>query len=192
MNGDLLNAVISWPTLLIVLVVYGFAPRLVLRLIVLAFQRDDPRRPELLAELDAVPRWERPLWVAEQLEVALIEGLGQRVLLAATGRIIRRWHLGDGVIRNREHPDTFDIPEDDEKALIQSGMFVKLMFEMKDGWCERMWVQVTRIDRRRMVGELRNQPIGIPRLTSGAEVRFTRDHVIDIDVPEEFLETLEE
>ena len=49
-----------------------------MRLIVLAYHRDDPRRREALAELRAVPRWERPLWVCEQLEVAIFEGLHER------------------------------------------------------------------------------------------------------------------
>jgi len=66
---------LSWASLLMAMLVFGFAPGLVLRIIVLAFERDDPRRRELLAELYAVPRLERPLWVAEQLEVALSEGV---------------------------------------------------------------------------------------------------------------------
>lgn len=70
--------VVSWPMLLLALVVFGFAPGLVLRLIVLAFPRDDPRREELLGELHAVPRFERPFWVADQLEVALFEGVHGR------------------------------------------------------------------------------------------------------------------
>jgi hypothetical protein len=35
---------------------------------------------ELVAELHAVPRLERPFWVLEQLDVALFEGLWSRVL----------------------------------------------------------------------------------------------------------------
>lgn len=77
--AELLEAVVSWPSLLLVLIVFGFAPGFCLRLIVLAYPRDDPRRKELIAELYAVPRIQRPVWVAEQLEVALFEGLGQRV-----------------------------------------------------------------------------------------------------------------
>jgi hypothetical protein len=102
--------VLSWPTLGLALLIWGFAPGALLRLIVLAFHRDDPRRRELLAELYAVPRVERPFWVAEQLEVALVEGLGERLVWAATGRIIHRWHLASGVRRNREHPRTVYIP----------------------------------------------------------------------------------
>src|SRR5215831_11420635 len=62
----------------IALFVFGFAPSTVLRLAVLLFPRDDPRRRELRGELYAVPRVERPFWVIEQLEVALFEGLRSR------------------------------------------------------------------------------------------------------------------
>ena len=87
--AELIDAVVSWPSLLLVLVVFGFAPGFCLRLIVLAYPRGDPRRAELIAELYAVPRIQRPLWVAEQLEVALFEGLAHRastVLRRLTGR----------------------------------------------------------------------------------------------------------
>jgi DNA-binding transcriptional regulator YiaG len=77
---SLITQVIAWPTLLASLLVFGFAPGAVLRMIVLAFRRDDPRRTELLAELPHVPRIERPFWVSEQLEVALFEGLAGRVI----------------------------------------------------------------------------------------------------------------
>ena len=89
MVTELLEAVAYWPNLALVIVVFGFAPGFVLRLIVLAYPRSDPRRDELIAELYAVPRIQRPLWVAQQLEVALFEGLGHRVSAAIrrlTGR----------------------------------------------------------------------------------------------------------
>jgi hypothetical protein len=121
MVGEFLSAATSWKTFLIILLVFGFAPGALLRLIVLAFRRDDLRRSELLAELHAVPRLERPFWVFEQLEVALSEGIWPRIL-AATGRIITvhykkrhrraaeqdlrpRWSLepGDRILRSELH-----------------------------------------------------------------------------------------
>jgi len=75
---ELLEAIKVWPSLLVVVVVFGLAPGLCLRLIVLGYPPADPRRSELIAELYAVPRIQRPLWVAEQLEVTLFEGLGHR------------------------------------------------------------------------------------------------------------------
>ena len=74
-----METVISTEGLLVPIVVFGLAPGLLLRLIVLAFSKDDPRREELRAGLDGVPRLERPFWVLEQIEVAIAEGLGARM-----------------------------------------------------------------------------------------------------------------
>ena len=180
MIAQTIDAIVSWPTLGIAIAVFGFAPGAVLRLIVLAFHRDDPRRQEMLAEVHAVPRLERPFWVAEQLEVAISEGIWGRLVWAATGRIIHRWHLGSGVESNRRAPKTFYIPPDDEKDLLKPGDTVKLMFQMKDGWGERMWVKITAIKKGQFVGSLNNQPIAIPRLDFEARVTFRREHIIDI------------
>lgn len=87
---ELLKAVMGWPSLVLAVVAFGFAPGFCLRLIVLAYPRTDPRRAELLAEPHAVTRIQRPLWVAEQLEVALFEGLGHR--LAEVGRQLTDRH----------------------------------------------------------------------------------------------------
>lgn len=96
---ELLNVVASWRSLLLVAVVFGFAPGFFLRLIVLAYPRDDPRRKELIAELYTVPRPWRPLWVAEQLETALFEGLIHR-----RGRSALSWLRQRGVIKHRAGP----------------------------------------------------------------------------------------
>jgi hypothetical protein len=178
--SDLIFHVLSWPTLGIALLVFGFAPGAFLRIILLAFPRDDPRRRELHGELYAVPRVERPFWVVEQFEVALVEGLGQRLVWAATGRIIYRWHLGSGVQRNRDHPNTFPIPDEEDRMTVQPGMHVKLMFEMKDGGGDRMWVEIISVKRRKLVGRLINQPLMIPRLMPGDQVTFKPEHIIDI------------
>jgi hypothetical protein len=179
-----LIALKAWPAFLLALLVFGFAPGAVLRLVVRAFQPDDPRRSELLAELHAVPRLERPFWVLEQLEVALFEGIWGRVVWAATGRVIHRWRLGSGVERNLAHPETFEIPSQEDKLNIAPGAVVKLMFEMKDGWGERMWVTVSGVRKRHLTGTLMNCPLGIPRLAPGDAIKFKADHVIDVDWPE--------
>ena len=176
----MLNAVLSWPTFVAALIVFGFAPGAVLRVIVLAFPRDDPRRKELLAEVYAVPRAERPFWVVQQLEVAIFEGLRDRLVWAATGRIVYRWHLASGVERNRLYPESFYIPSHADKGMVGAGDTVQVCFEMNDGWGERMWVEVTAINRRHIVGTLANQPIGIPRLLSGDKIKFRAEHIIDI------------
>jgi uncharacterized protein YegJ (DUF2314 family) len=186
MVGEILNAIVSWKALLVALLVFGFAPGAALRVIVLAFHRDDPRRKEMLGELHRVSRWERPFWVVEQLEVALFEGVWERLLWAGAGRIYDRWHLESGIKRNREHPQSFWIPDEEEKQAIEPGVFVKLMFDTTDlwgrrNWGERMWVEVVAIKKRHIVGVLRNQPLGIPRLDPGDQLKFKRDHIIDIE-----------
>jgi hypothetical protein len=186
MVTELLEFIVNWRTGLVVLLVFGFAPGALLRLIVLAFRRDDPRRSEMLAELHRVPRLERPLWVVEQMEVALFEGIWGRVVWVATGRIIYRWYLDSGVKRNRKHPESYWIPDEHEKQAIAPGVVVKLMFQIDDLrgrhlWGEGMWVKVLAVEKRRIVGRLLNEPLAIPRLAVGDPVKFKRDHIIDID-----------
>ncbi|MEU8636801.1 hypothetical protein AB0C38_31910 [Amycolatopsis sp. NPDC048633] len=71
--------IFSWWDLALGLLVFGFAPGLVLRVVVLIYPKDDPRRRELLAELYAVKRLEQPFFVAQQLETVLFEGVPHRV-----------------------------------------------------------------------------------------------------------------
>lgn len=179
MVAEALEAVLSLRTLVLALLVFSVAPGLVLRLLTLAYHRDDPRRAEMRAELHVVPRLERPFWVAEQLETVVFDALPSRVEWALTGRLIHRWKLGSGVESNRQHPDTFEIPTEDQKADVLPGDLVKLMFVMKD-WGERMWVEVDKVDGDRFAGQLSNQPIGIPRLYADDRVRFRSEHIIDI------------
>lgn len=80
--SEILAGLTSWQALVIGLLVFGLAPGILLRAIVLLYRSDDPARREVLAELRAVPRWERPFWVAEQLEAALFEGFVARVRIA--------------------------------------------------------------------------------------------------------------
>jgi hypothetical protein len=86
----LIAQLLTWPTLGVALLVFGLAPGVALRLIVLFYPRGNPRRKELLAELYAVPRIERPFWVAEQLEVAIFEGLRARFRIWLDKRVSRQ------------------------------------------------------------------------------------------------------
>jgi hypothetical protein len=185
MVGEFLNAIVSWETFLVSLLAFGFAPGAVLRLIVLAFHRDDPRRREMLAELYRVPRLERPYWVMQQLEVALFEGVWERLRWAGAGRLYDWWFLDSGVKRNRESSETFEIPDEEDKQAVEPGVWVKLIFGTSDfwgryRWGERMWVEVVAVKKRYIVGVLRNDPVAIPRLDYGEVVAFKRDHIVDI------------
>jgi hypothetical protein len=86
---ELLAELIRMQSILALLLIFGFLPGLVLRLVVLLYPKGHPRRGELIGELYARPRWERPWFVAEQLEVALSEGLPTRVRPIARA-LIRR------------------------------------------------------------------------------------------------------
>lgn len=60
------------------LLVFGLLPGMVTRLLAHLYPEGDPRRAEMIGELYAVPRWNRPMWVCEQIETAAFEGFGAR------------------------------------------------------------------------------------------------------------------
>jgi tetratricopeptide (TPR) repeat protein len=66
-------------TLLTMAVIFGLVPGVALRLMVLLYPKDDPRRRELVAELYTLDRMRRIEWVFQQLETALFEGLSRRL-----------------------------------------------------------------------------------------------------------------
>ncbi len=70
--------VIAWPTLGIAILVFGFAPGVILRRSLIYPRAIPSCRQELIGELYAVPRIERPFWVAEQFEIAIFEGVRER------------------------------------------------------------------------------------------------------------------
>jgi hypothetical protein len=71
---------LDWRTLTTALALLGFLPGFVLRQVVRIYPKGDPRRAELVAELHAIKNWlERPLFVAQQFETALAEGVPARL-----------------------------------------------------------------------------------------------------------------
>lgn len=168
---------IGWSTFLIGLLVFGFAPGVVLRIVVLAFYPEDPRRNEILAELRAVPRLERPVWVAEMIEVALFEGLGSRINYFLDSHY--SFARPQGVQRERWRPwhriDEYDWPRD-----VRPGDVVKVVFVCwsRDRWAEGMWLSVTRVRGYRVHGLLRNDPAAIPGLNYGDRVSVWRWRLI--------------
>ncbi len=174
------------------LVIFGFAPGLALSLILRLLPRDDPRRRELHAELYAVPRWERPFWVAEQFEVALRQGLFPEVSWFFEfwwGRLVRtRAKIESGLALHGEHPDTFWVPNAEEKADLRPGDLVKLMWVInrpRKSWPggERMWVKITHRDGDNFVGTLDNWPVYV-YLRPDETVRFHAEAIIDYSFPE--------
>jgi hypothetical protein len=90
-----------------------------------------------------------------------------------------RFTLIDGVSRNAENPDTFEIPDTDEKAEVTIGDFVKLGFEYvdEDFGGERMWVKIVHTSPLR--GTLANHPLG-DELEYGDEIEFEARHIIGV------------
>lgn len=100
--------------------------------------------------------------------------------------------LADALQTWRDWPDTFDLPDAEERASVPEGWFVKLVFKLLEpppGMdnppdAERMWVRVVARDEEGpWVGELANEPEWITALALGARVEFTPDHIIDIAPP---------
>src|SRR4051794_11414808 len=84
-----------WPYLLAVVLVLPLvvvfavsAPEFVLRSFLRLYPEDDERRMELLAELCSLPRRARPMFVVEQVETALREGIGAPVELRLAEKTI--------------------------------------------------------------------------------------------------------
>jgi hypothetical protein len=73
-----LSAFASWHFVVIVLLVFGFAPGAVLRIVVKAWPKGDPMRGALRGDFAVRSHWERPFFVAAQIDNALFDGLGAR------------------------------------------------------------------------------------------------------------------
>lgn len=84
---------------------------------------------------------------------------------------------------NKLYPSSFEIPSKEEKNTIMSGDFVKLIFTDNSGDSnERMWVKITKIKRRKILGRLDNQPflskeIGVQL---NDKIKFKKENIIDI------------
>ncbi|MFF1613402.1 hypothetical protein ACFVYA_37015 [Amycolatopsis sp. NPDC058278] len=89
--GDVLQDVVTYGigTIIVTALLCGLCPRLVLRLLLLAYPSEDPRRPELLAELSRVPYRERLIWVADQIPTALMDGVPERVRARRVRRVAK-------------------------------------------------------------------------------------------------------
>ncbi len=97
--------------------------------------------------------------------------------------------LIDGVDRNTTHPETFEIPSEEERDAVRNGDTVKVGFEVIDfdlgeDIGERMWVSVTFANGNTLVGWIDNVPIS-QNLQLKQEIQFERRHILNIyDGPE--------
>lgn len=177
MIGDLIAAPGTFGAFAVTVLIFGFAPGIILAMIVRLIP-DMDRRLELQAELYEVPRWERPFWVAQQFEVALRIGLAPRVEWYWGRHVWHRCRLESGLERHLKYPASFEVPDDEAKAYVRPGDLVKLMWSVARLPGERMWVKVTERKGDRLVGILDNSPVFV-YMDPGERVSFRIDDIID-------------
>jgi hypothetical protein len=94
-----------------------------------------------------------------------------------------KYTLDSGVDAQGESPQTFHIPSANDRASLGRGDFAKLIFRFSDGnreFVERMWARVESVGPEGYVGILDNNPCGTVEVLAGARVKFTPNHVIQI------------
>ena len=102
------------------------------------------------------------------------------------------WELEDCTVAASRHPDTFEIPEASEAALVRIGDLLRLHFTLTDPSsvakqdfprAERMWVEVCSVATDGVFrGHLTNQPAYIGSLAPGDVIEFTWAHVAQVYV----------
>jgi hypothetical protein len=91
--GDLLTVGHGVEGFGLALLIFGVLPGPVLRFLLAFYPKDHPRRAQIRGDFDAISEyWKRPFFVAETLELAVFEGLCQRV------QQIDRWRLIEAVL----------------------------------------------------------------------------------------------
>ena len=112
------------------------------------------------------------------------------------------WELKSGEVCHEESPDTFWIPEKEERLNLKLGDAAKVIIEIESEddlgnihlQGERMYVIVSEILENFYIGILDSQPASLEPsddnyLCFGAEIPFMAEHVIDINrPPEDYIE----
>lgn len=160
------------------LLIFGLAPGMVLAVIVKLFPKDDPRRRELQAELYVVPRWERPFWVFEKLDLAIRTGAAPELGWQWGRHVWHRARIESGMKSHIRSPETFWVPDQVSKDELQPGDHVKLMWRVKRRPGERMWVTITHREGDKLKGTLNSCAI-MANLYHGESIAFRIDDIID-------------
>lgn len=87
------------------------------------------------------------------------------------------WELIDPRPTMEQNPYTFFVPSNAEKAALQPGDLVKMMFDGLDEGVERMWVIFEGRDDQGCYGKLDNEPCAITGLNLHDPVRFQDFHI---------------
>ena len=104
------------------------------------------------------------------------------------------FELDDGNALHNEAPETFYIPPREQRASLQPGQLVKLVFRIEHDETvdvERMWVIVESRTANGYTGKLDNDPYCTDRIKAGLLVEFEPRHVISIYVPADDAKPLE-
>lgn len=73
------------------------------------------------------------------------------------------------------------IPATDQIGKLKTGDFVKMLFTDKDGYVERMWVEVIEHNDNIFKGLLRNDAIELEGLNEGKTIYYHSNDMYDID-----------
>ena len=94
--------------------------------------------------------------------------------------------LIDAVEFQKQHPTTFELPDEWNRQHIAIGEWAKLMFQFpvkRYPELERMWVRVTEVTPHGYKGVLDNNPANIEFIRSDEPITFEPRHVISIHPP---------
>ena len=101
------------------------------------------------------------------------------------------WELESAEERHAQAPDTFLIPDQEERANLQVNQRVQLLFlfmvAASDGTpeiqCEKMWVTIERASQGRYQGKLNSRPVSSGSVAPGDQISFGPQHVASVLIP---------
>jgi hypothetical protein len=104
-----------------------------------------------------------------------------------------QFSLVDALEHQKQHPKTFELPDEWNRSHIKVGECAKLMFRFPANRfpeVERMWVRVTEASQNGYKGILDNNPTNIEFIRSDEAIAFEPRHVISIWPPRVYFGSL--
>jgi hypothetical protein len=97
-----------------------------------------------------------------------------------------KWCLEDAQKIADKFPDSFYKPSNEVVAKLKRGKVVKLIFNFESDnpyhpSAERMWVSITKVNKKGFVGQLASMPCFIRGLVYGDTIKFEARHIIDVE-----------
>jgi hypothetical protein len=106
---------------------------------------------------------------------------------------IPQFRLIDAVEFQKQHPKTFELPDEWNRQHISVGEWAKLMFQFpvnRYPEVERMWVRITEVTSQGYKGVLDNNPSNCEFIRSDEPITFEPRHVISILPPRVYFGSL--